>query len=330
MRLQGAQSCIAAAELAQRVEARLGRVIFVSAADATIFVDGTVERAQDNFFVVRLQLSDQQGRLLGERVLEFEGADCREIDEAVVLVIAVTLFPENGLSGAAIPMEPELASRLAALFDGESTDPDPNALPKASPPVVEQSDAGESSKPKESDQANEDNARQPWVAMFAGLGAGLGVTPRVGAEAHLAGTLWLTPEMALELTVNRYWSQTLPIAGGRLRFGLFGGGAVLCPWRLFVPDAQLCLGGELAWLHVTSDKFPRPGTDTRDLLLNAQVAAVYRKKIAGPLALRLAAVAEVPLIQRGYEVEASNGLPKLAFRTSPLMGKVEFGLGAAF
>jgi hypothetical protein len=44
VRLEGAASCISAARLAQRIEARIGRVLFTSVSEAALFVDGSLEQ----------------------------------------------------------------------------------------------------------------------------------------------------------------------------------------------------------------------------------------------------------------------------------------------
>src|SRR5262245_9058418 len=59
VRLAGAEQCIATQQLAQRVEQRVGRAVFVSASQADLAIEGRVERAPDaDAFVVTLVVSD--------------------------------------------------------------------------------------------------------------------------------------------------------------------------------------------------------------------------------------------------------------------------------
>ena len=67
VRLPGAEHCIAAAALADRIEERVGRVLFVPDTEAGLSVDGRVGRNEQGFQVT-LQVSKPGGRVLGERV----------------------------------------------------------------------------------------------------------------------------------------------------------------------------------------------------------------------------------------------------------------------
>src|SRR5690349_8998115 len=73
LRLEGADGCISAAQLAQAVEARVGRVLFVPASSAALFVDGSVRLREPEHWQVELGISDADGRVLGRRSLEIRG-----------------------------------------------------------------------------------------------------------------------------------------------------------------------------------------------------------------------------------------------------------------
>jgi hypothetical protein len=59
------------------------------------------------------------------------------------------------------------------------------------------------------------------------------------------------------------------------------------------------------------------------------VALLYRPRLAGPVHLRAALQAGVPLIQHSFEFEALDGTPTRVFSATPVVGLFELGLGLA-
>lgn len=92
VRLPGAESCLGAAALARRVEARLGRDVFVSAADAGVSVEGRAERTEGEWRAV-IAVEGDGGEALGERTLSSRAESCDELGEMVVTVVALTIDP---------------------------------------------------------------------------------------------------------------------------------------------------------------------------------------------------------------------------------------------
>lgn len=88
----GADGCLTARELAQRVEARLGRAAFVSAAKADLFVDVRVARAGRGWRAT-VAASRATGERVGVRELASAGGDCHGLDEDLVLVVALVIDP---------------------------------------------------------------------------------------------------------------------------------------------------------------------------------------------------------------------------------------------
>jgi hypothetical protein len=88
----GAEACITAHELAQRVEARLGHATFVSAAQADLFVDARIDRAGRGWRAT-VAASRANGAHVGVRKLESAGRDCHSLDEDLVLVVALVIDP---------------------------------------------------------------------------------------------------------------------------------------------------------------------------------------------------------------------------------------------
>src|SRR5690349_20530 len=90
-RAPGAEACIGPTELAQRIEARLGRAVFEPAGTAEFALEGHIQPSANGGYEVLLALNDAKGQQLGVRELSSQVSDCRQLDDAVTLVIAVTL-----------------------------------------------------------------------------------------------------------------------------------------------------------------------------------------------------------------------------------------------
>ncbi|HKP64758.1 MAG TPA: hypothetical protein VJV78_48810 [Polyangiales bacterium] len=129
VRLSGAESCIAAVELAQLVEGRLGRPVFVSSSEAVVVIEGRVEPAQPLGFNAVIRVSDPDGTLYGSRELTSADSDCRKLDEVLALVISVTI--RRGGSGSGIELPEAVARELDRLFEQDSAELDPASLPAA-------------------------------------------------------------------------------------------------------------------------------------------------------------------------------------------------------
>jgi hypothetical protein len=84
-----------APELEREVTRRLGRDPFVGATRQ--WIEGVVRRSDDHF-EVELFERDVEGRTLGARTLREATGDCRKLDEAIVLAIALIIDPSARLA----------------------------------------------------------------------------------------------------------------------------------------------------------------------------------------------------------------------------------------
>ena len=94
-RAPNAADCVDPRSLAQRVEAITGPV-FVSASEADLSIEGHVDRPAPGRVHAYLSVSERRGPPLGGREVSFEVNDCRAIDAAIALVIAVLIDPSLG------------------------------------------------------------------------------------------------------------------------------------------------------------------------------------------------------------------------------------------
>jgi hypothetical protein len=79
VRGEGAETCIGTRALAEAVEKRLGRSVFVSAAKADISVEGMVERKDAPWRAI-VTVADADGNILGTRELTSEEEACASLD----------------------------------------------------------------------------------------------------------------------------------------------------------------------------------------------------------------------------------------------------------
>src|SRR4051812_19408973 len=88
VRLPGTESCLSTADLGTRVEARLGRSVFVSPSVADVSIEGHVELlASPRRFRVVIGGTRHDGTRIGTRELESNRADCHVLDDDIVLVV---------------------------------------------------------------------------------------------------------------------------------------------------------------------------------------------------------------------------------------------------
>jgi hypothetical protein len=327
VRMEGAHSCMSAAELAFEIEHRLGRSLFVAVSDAEIFVDGWVARTQDGFEVV-VEVSDRDGDVLGHRALHFVGDDCKAIESAVALVIAVTIYPDSALPFAGIALDPSTAQRLDALFASEPVDPDPASFAAGMPAPG----------PRDAAPAAASGGPHPQPSAALGLGVGLAPAfgwgqlpaPALGVSAHVsyappggflieAGFVYLPSQVAR------------PEQGaGRASFTVWTGSLALCPLRPnWAVNIDVCLGMEVGQLRVAASGFAANNVRASDAILNALAGAVWRPQLAGPLFMRVALFASAPLLQRNYSYRAVDNVPTSIFRMPQAALRAELGLGFA-
>jgi hypothetical protein len=333
VRLAGAEQCLSAAKLSERVEARVGRVLFASADEAELFVDGHVRPGAPGWDVV-LEVSDPQGHILGRREMHFDGADCAVIDEGVALVIAVTLYPNTALVEAGIPLDRGTAGSLDALFGAEPTDPDPASLPSTAP-TSPSPPAHAAPPPKPPAHAAPGTRTDAWGLALDGAGtAGFGQLP--GASLGLSAHVQLSAPHAwpIELGATGLLERTAKAGNGvagQARFSLLLGSIAVCPWQpSWLPSLSLCAGAEIGRLHVAPSGFAVVQAASSDFVTNLVGSGVLRAPLVGPLYLRAALSLALPLIQRSYGYQTPAATSARLYRMPQVAGRAEIGLGLHF
>jgi hypothetical protein len=328
VRLPGASDCLSAPALVMSVEARLGRSLFVATSLAKVFVDGHVARVAAGFEVV-LEVSDSDGAVLGQRAMHFDGDDCKVIEDAVTLVIAVTLYPNSALPAAGIALKPGTAQRLDALFGDESLDPNLASLPSVDPTAPPRERATSDGAPPAPERPPTQSAGLRFaLAGAATFGIGQLPSPALGLAAYGV----VTPRSSLSIEAGfLYFPANVALAdggAGAASFALLLGSIAVCPVQ---PDwlrrLDLCIGAEAGQVHVEASGFVFDNQRADDLVVNLRASGVWQVPVAGGFFLRVALLASAPLLQRNYTFRGPDNAPESLFRMPQAAVRADLGLG---
>lgn len=312
-RLDGAEECIGPRDLAQAVEARLHREVFVSPARSRLLIDGRIApaAAPDRWRAV-LKLSNDKGVALGARELHSGEESCRALDKQLAFVIAVLIDPETALA-------PDPPGKPV-------TPPAPPARPPvAVPPIAAQPT------PREPSILAPQPAPEPWRAGVTGAMAfSFGLLPgtAVGAEirGHVTPPNWPTFEFG-----GTTWAAATARDGDRsVRFTLADAFVSICP--LATPPAILrlsgCAGVRLGTIHTASFGFDG-ARDGDHAVFSTATRARIDVRIVGPLRGSLGLGLLAPITRYRFSYRAGEAEGEL-FKMWPIVAAIDAGLGFEF
>jgi hypothetical protein len=315
--MPNADACIATQALARAVEERLGRRVFVSAAEADVSVEGRIEKKKDAWHAV-IHVRDAKGALLGTRELDRRDESCDAMSEPLALVIAVMIDPE-----AAMRPRPEpAAAQPAAATAPAATEPPP--LPPAA----------SSEAPKEPDRAAHPPGKQaePWRFEGGGdvtIAQGLTPSPAVGAGVE---SILYPPGVPVGFRgfVNLFLPTTASKDDARASFDMLYAGGSICPTYRARVNVMGCLGGHLGILR------PRAETPNRGIsedilpLWNAVAELRVSIPIAAPIGASIGGSAALPLLRPTFEYTAPGGQTAVLHKVSAVAFTGSAGLGFFF
>jgi hypothetical protein len=334
VRLAGAESCVTATQLMNRLEARAGRILFVRSGEATLSIDGYVSPvAAPEGWAVTLELDDAHGKVLGRRDLGvLPGRDCSVVADTAELILDLTLDPDGTL-GTGIPLAPETQRALDELLRGESSELNPASLPHAA------QRAPAHPPPKPAARARSDRREPRPVAGHAVRPAARDDGEGARFDASALGGLGLQPGPALGIGLHASlparigWSVELGVASfpdrrsgsgfARADFQLLLASLALCPWQ--VAGFALCAGAEYGTQRVAPSALGQPRPASQPLVDVLGIAA-FRLSLAGPLFMQARASAVLPLLRNRYRYRSPQG-ERTLYRTAALGARVELGLG---
>lgn len=297
VRMPGAETCPSSTALAQAVEARLGREVFVSAAHAALAVEGRAERTERGWRAV-LHVSDADGAQLGERTLESDAPECDALGRLVALTVALMIDPLVAPPEETPQPEP----------------PPPEAPQPEAPQVLVRTERVEVPAP----------APPGWrveidVALVGSLG--LLPTPSLGGST----TVIVEPPGFVPIALE---GALIPFsraghASGHADFLQVHAGVQLCPLALRDGGLALhgCLGADAGAVFVVGGD-----VDERERVIGLAHAALRGHwDVAGPLTLRAAVHLLVP-----FRHEPFTASGNAFYAPEPIAGMLDLGVGVHF
>ncbi len=319
VRMPGADACVATQDLARDVEARLGRAVFVSAAQADVSVEGHIEpnRGGPGFHAV-VSLRDAKGALLGTRELTKKEASCDEMRAPLALVIAVMIDPDAALKPKQEPPplpppEPTVIVKEKTVFVEVPAKPLETPPPQPPPP-----------KPAKPTWETEiDLSFASSVGLLPGAGPGIGLSAIILPPRGPAFSIDSTYFFGTDATADRGAKGTFTTGMGALG---------VCPLAhrrdafSFFACAALGLGSE----DVKSTGFDTQlGTQSR-IIFVPSLDLRGSVRIVGALRASLGLSALFPVMRDSFVYERADGSQARLFQASPIAGKAAAGLGATF
>jgi hypothetical protein len=336
VRGEGAESCITSVELAKKVESVLGGPVFVSASEAELVIEGYVNPKKGGGFEARLMVIDASGRWLGSRDLSIGLLDCSALDEALALVIAVTINPESGLAGGSI-LSPEMAATLDGLFSRDAAEvaaseqaaeaSDANAIP---------SSASTRTAPKrermglESAAESGDIAPNPYhgsravetisswyLSAAAALGAGLqpGIAPGFSVEVAYESNRVLRLGLRGSLSVPTEENTGTDLSRNA-SFKVLALTPLICPVSSSLGPHTIsgCAGLMIGAIQARPSGFSVKNRKTSELILNPTFDFRLKWNVSEYISPRLGVAAILPLIQHAFNYRNTEGVTSELFR----------------
>lgn len=313
--MAGAESCIGGPELGRAVDARLGRNALVPLGSAEIVVHGRIERFRDETRVM-VDVEDAAGKHLGTRELVRVTPRCRELDDDLALIVALTIDPE---AIAAKPSEqtgrpgPSVGPTLILQRERVEVPGAPTASSTSSP------------SPPPPPQLR--YAVEGGATVMTGVlpGTAFGGRARVGVSPRLPGFV----ELAATVLGERDTRAPAGPTGARL--GLAFGTLTACPepFRTAALSAAICVGASVGAYQVTGFGLDETRTDDR-LYADGNLSGRARARIWGPLYASLGAGLALPFVRDTFGFVDTSGERQRLFRASVVSTQAELGLGLAF
>jgi hypothetical protein len=304
-RTPNAASCMRPEELARAVETRLGRRVFVPAAEAHLQISIRARRER-KAFLIDVTLSDREQRVIGKRRLTTRATHCSALDDSLALVIALAV---------------DVAAPLAATAP-EPVPPSPVPPPPPPPPPA----------PLDTPLRvpSETPAPRAPLRWLAGIGPVLavGALPDPGPGLQLRFELHVPRLWPIIFAASAFLGQTEGSERGA-RFDLQTVQLGVCPWQpqFGAIDAAICVEQLLGRFGADSFGFDQQQPSTRWLpALGPSVQGRYW--LSSGLFVMLSAALWVPPIQRRYYFTDGDDFtfyePPWAFGTAQFLVGIDF------
>lgn len=315
VRGKGSEGCADGANLARKVEEKLGSTRFTAPASASFVVEGSVSHS-DAGYRAELRTFDADGSLLGSREVVSKRASCAELSEMVAVVLAIMLDPNGELQNRSVSApaqsDPEGEASCEAL------DPAPLPLPC---PVCTQ--------PKVAEPAHK---IRKDLSAFVRIAHGH--VPDLGLGGGVALDLGFARAGGIRLEGIAFREQSFalngePKAGSRVR--LLYASVGYCPLGGKHGPVQGTICAALAAGALQSRGFGFDvQRDSTSLLLDTSLTLRGSLRVLGALRIYAGAGVGTPLIRTQLEATRDDGTRQRLLEQKAFSLALDLGLGASF
>ncbi len=324
VRTEGAETCPSRRDLALEVEGRLGRSPFQELASSSIEIH--VER-RGHGYQSRVLVRDDNGDVIGRRLLESDDVSCTPIFSATALAVALLIDPEAALrkdaqASQAVarfdpPLEPSPASTSAA--PAAPVEPAPSAPATSAAQASPALDQPRPAEPRDDDVVG-------VIAAEALVAAGLVPNTAPGAGLYAGARFG----RRLGFSASAFYVESATASSGAAVFdvGLTGFALAASLDALVNERARLTfeLGPTVGALHA-SVRTPVPIDPGDFWFVAGSLGLRAQLNVTSMLFVSLRGLLQVPLLRRGLFVE---GAPDPVWRQPPLAAFGAFGAGLSF
>jgi len=300
----GISGCLSREELTARVEEGLGgRRI---EADETLRV--RIERTHSSGLVARIGWFRGE-TALGERVIDSQGPDCRELDAALVLV-ATTLFDEA-------PHDPEPAS---------PSDVGPSVVaPPEAPPLLPVTD----STPRDAVKSRSDPSVNRETSVLFGGSAALGILSQASLALRVDVRMKLAEQLALWISGQGIpWRPARRVDEAEVDFAVALASAAACwPMRIGERLTLDTCGGFTGGVIASRGTSIRGDSDTLRPLLWPIGAIAVSAPVWSSVLARVHVAGGPALFRHDYFVTDSAGAPQAVRRAGPALWESGLEIG---
>ncbi len=305
VRVSGAESCAGPEEIASKIEARIGHPVFVGPSVSDLAIEAHVEPiANEPGWRVGIVVSQRNGPIIGERNLSSGDADCANIVETSVLVIALMI-------------DPDAVARISAAEEKKHQSRESSSPPSPSSPVISSSDV-----PAQAVYRNQ-------VDASVTLGVGLLPDPALGISVDWLHTFG--SNLGLEVAgayFSKRGTELKPGMGANFDtlYGTIAGCFRPINKRGFVLAA--CAGTQIGEMGARGFGLAASNHVTR-WLVNPAADGHLDIRLNEHLRLNWVGSVGAPIIRDYFEVGVGTGR-QLVYRAAAINAAFQVGLGWAF
>jgi hypothetical protein len=322
LRMPGADACVATQPLARAVEERLGRSVFVSAAQADLSVEGRIEKkkAGGGTWHATIIVRDAKGATLGTRDVDRKDASCDSMTEPLALIIAVMIDPDAAMRPKDPSPPPATATASVASAEPSATTTAPQPSASASP-----SSSGERPDPIPTKP-------DPW--RFEGHGhitINHGIAPVLDPGAGVQAILY-PPKIPVGF--RGYTALFLPTTremdGARASFDMLYAGGSICPTLRARVNLLGCIGGQLGILRPRAETANRGIDESIRVIWNVMLEARIHIPIIAPIGVAAGVGAGLPLVRPTVEYRTATNAINTLHKSEAYVLTADVGLGLYF